>query len=84
MTLYFDLKYQDTIHSSNGSNHIVLTHWTTSDHDPAPQVSQDCGTFGEMNHVIDAMIADLEAVRKKAMKHFDKLQAARPTPLGLS
>ena len=83
MTVYFDLKYEDTIHSSNGSNHIVVKGWTTSDRDSILQLSHDCGTFGEMNHAIDAMIADLEAVRKKAKKHFDKLQAAGPTPLRL-
>jgi hypothetical protein len=64
--VYFELSHEDTIHSSNGSNHIVPIQWTTlSGSDGTPQLSHDCGTFGELNHVIDDMISDLEKLRKK-------------------
>jgi hypothetical protein len=72
---YFDLVHRDTVHSSNGSNHIVPIQWTTeSGPDNTPQLSQDCGTLAELNHVIDGMIADLEALREKAKKHFAGLE----------
>jgi len=75
MQVYFELCHRDTVHSSNGSNHIVPTQWTTeSGPDNTPQLSQDCGTFEELNHVIDDMIADLEALRKEAKKHFADLE----------
>jgi hypothetical protein len=75
MQVYFELSHQDTVHSSNGSNHIVPTQWTTcSGPDNTPQLSHDCGTFGELNHVIDDMIADLETLRQKAKKHFAGLE----------
>ena len=74
MQVYFELCHRDSVHSSNGSNHIVPTQWTTeSGPDNTPQLSQDCGTFEELNHVIDDMIADLEALRKEAKKHFRRL-----------
>jgi len=62
MQVYFELCHRDSVHSSNGSNHIVPTQWTTeSGPDNTPQLSQDCGTFEELNHVIDDMIADLDS-----------------------
>jgi hypothetical protein len=64
--VYFELSHEDTIHSSNGSNHIVPIQWTTlSGSDGTPQLSHDCGTFGELNHVIDDMISDLEKQRRR-------------------
>jgi hypothetical protein len=83
MPYYFDFHHEDTIHSSNGSNHIVVVHWGRSSNDSAPQLSHDCGTFGELNRVVDDMIAELEKLRKKARKHFVALEKAGPTPLGL-
>jgi hypothetical protein len=75
MQTYFEIVHRDTDHSSNGSNHIVPIQWTTeSGPDNTPQLSQDCATFGELNHVIDGMIADLEALREKAKKHFADLE----------
>lgn len=75
MQVYFDIRHRDTIASTNGSNHIVPAHhWTTDDDDPTPLLSNDCGTLAEMEHVINGMIRDLENLKKKARREFDKLQ----------
>ncbi len=75
MQVYFDLIHRDSGYSSSGSNYIVPTQWTTeSGPDNTPQLSHDCATFGELNHVIDDMIADLKLLRQKARQHFTDLE----------
>jgi hypothetical protein len=78
MQVYFDLRHQDTVQSSNGSNHIVpANYWTCSVDDPTPQLSHDCGSYKELSCVIDAMIADLENLRRKAKGHFVSIARAK-------
>ena len=84
MQAYFDIRHRDTVMSTNGSNHIVpANHWTTDADDPTPLLSQDCGTYAEMERVIDDMIRDLESLKKKARREFIKLDKAGPRELEL-
>ncbi|MEP7453290.1 hypothetical protein [Phyllobacterium sp. SB3] len=83
MQVYFDIRHRDTIMSSNGSTHIVpANHWSTDGDDPTPLLSHDCGTFLEMERVIDDMIRDLETLRKKARRKFASLEKAGAVSLG--
>ncbi|WET75393.1 hypothetical protein [Rhizobium croatiense] len=83
MQVYFDIRHRDTTMSTNGSNHIVPQHWSSSADDPTPLLSHDCATFAEMEHVINEMIRDLENLRKKARRKFADLEKAGPRPLDL-
>ena len=84
MQIYFDIRHQDTVASSNGSNHIVpANHWSYTHEDPTPLLGHDCADYAEMEYLIDAMIRDLENLKKKARREFDKIAKAKPQTLGL-
>ena len=75
MQVYFDIVYRDNGWSNFGSTWIVPANYYSSNKNIAPVIlSHDCGSSGEINHVIDWMIDDLEALRRKAHKHYDALK----------
>ena len=45
---------------------------TTDNH--VPQLTHDCASFEEFNVAIDNMIDDLERIRSKGKKYFEKLR----------
>jgi hypothetical protein len=80
MQVYFELRHENTVQSSNGSNHIVPVQWTHRRDDDTPQLSHNCGSYGEFSAVIDAMIADLENLRVEGKRRFERLQRSPETP----
>ena len=64
--VYFRLHYEhDDIASASGSAWIVPVRWGSAPGRPM-ELSHDCGSPGELERVIDTMIADLKAIRRKA------------------
>lgn len=61
---YLQLRFVDDDPASlRGSAYIMLGSY---------EVSQDCGSMGELEAVIKRIRADLEGIRKEAGRRFDK------------
>jgi hypothetical protein len=74
MQVYFDIVHRDDRWSPYGSTWIVPALYYSSIPTVGPVLlSHDCGSFSEMECVINGMIYDLDALRRKAKKHFETL-----------
>jgi len=75
---FLELHYeQDHPGSVNGAIWIVPARYRSSGSDRPVQLSYDCGSAGELDRVINDMIADLEEIRREAPTVFARASARR-------
>ncbi len=68
---YLDVYYEpDSIHSTQGAMWIVLSSLTGGRLSGQLRLSHDCGSIGEIEHVIAGMEADLNRIRRRAKAMF--------------
>lgn len=75
---FLELHYeQDHPGSVDGAIWIVPARYRSSGSDRPVQLSYDCGSAGELDRVINDMIADLEEIRREAPTVFARASARR-------
>ncbi len=60
------LKFED-----NGAGLVAGCAWVTC---KGKEITQDCASFGELDHQLKMLEADIAAIRTKARSEFNKLQ----------
>jgi hypothetical protein len=73
MQIHFDFRLDGNADQLRRPFSIIpAVGWHTRRGEHTPILSEDILTYGEADHVISSMIADLERLRKKAKRHFER------------